>query len=271
MASTVDPSAATPTPNQYAERLLPYLRTYPAQGSTQASFIKAWVAILGGMARNPQLGRPGYRPMPPCLTIDAMLVVDDSVNPNAFITSDWWGYWGPVLPALIKFLLPVAMDGTGTWPHPRTDGQFNEACRRSMEESFVQDPNITPTAYAKTIAKTSKAFNLAWVQAMNPLVEYNIMGRIMKGPDLEQLLANHFMEDGMFQYINDRIGSWAGRLQKACEENPTTTMVQLLQGRSPAWWAWSLSRGFLGALSRLETLPQSPWESRKCARWPRIS
>ena len=116
-----------------------------------------------------------------------------------------------------------------------------------MEESFVQDPNITPTAYAKTIAKTSKAFNLAWVQAMNPLVEYNIMGRIMIGPELEQLLANHFMEDGLFQYINDRIGSWAGRLQKACEENPTTTMVQLLQGRSPGWWAWSLSRGFLGA------------------------
>ena len=140
MASRDDQSVVTPTPNQYAERLLPYMQTYPAQGSCQASFIKAWVVILGGMVRNPQLGRPGYRRMPPCLTSDAVLIVDDSVNPNAFITSDWWGYWGPVLPALIKFLLPVAMDGTGTWPHPRTDGQFNEACRRSMEESFVQDP-----------------------------------------------------------------------------------------------------------------------------------
>ena len=177
MASTADQSAATPTPNQYAERLLPYLRTYPAQGSTQASFIKAWIVILGGMARMaPLLGRQGsaYRPMPPCLTINALLVIDDSVNPNTFITSDWWAYWGPVLPALIKYLLPVAMDGTGTWPSPRTDGQFNEACRRSMEESYVQDPNIRPTAYAKTIAKTSKAFNLAWVQAMSSVVEYNI-------------------------------------------------------------------------------------------------
>ena len=47
MASTADQSAATPTPNQYAERLLPYLRTYPAQGSTQASFIKAWIVGNG--------------------------------------------------------------------------------------------------------------------------------------------------------------------------------------------------------------------------------
>ena len=97
------------------------------------------------------------------------------------------------------------------------------------------------------IAKTSQASNLAWVQAMNPLVEYNIMGRIMIGPELEQLLANQFMEDGLFQYINERIGNWAARLQKECEENSAITMVELLQGRSPGWWAWSLSRGFLGA------------------------
>ena len=101
-----------------------------------------------------------------------------------------------------------------------------------MEESYVQDPNITPTAYAKTIAKTSKAFNLAWVQAMSSVVEYNIYGHIMKGPEIEQLLATHFMEDGLFQFVNDRIGSWAARLQKACEENFATTKVELLRGRS---------------------------------------
>ena len=106
-----------------------------------------------------------------------------------------------------------------------------------MEESYVKEPTITPTAYAKTIAKTCKAFNLAWVLAMSPLVEYNIMGRIMMGPELEQLLADKFLENGLFQYINERIGSWASRLQKACEENPDTTMVHLLQGRSPGWWA----------------------------------
>ena len=116
-----------------------------------------------------------------------------------------------------------------------------------MEESYVKEPTITPTTYAKTIAKTCKAFSLAWVLAMSPLVEYNIMGRIMMGPELEQLLADKFLENGLFQYINERIGSWASRLQKACEENPDTTMVHLLQGRSPGWWAWSLSRGFLGA------------------------
>ena len=82
---------------------------------------------------------------------------------------------------------------------------------------------------------------------MSSVVEYNIYGHIMKGPEIEQLLATHFMEDGLFQYINERIGSWATRLQKACEENSATTMVELRQGRSPGWWAWSLSRGFLGA------------------------
>ena len=100
-----------------------------------------------------------------------------------------------------------------------------------MEESYVQDPNITPTAYAKTIAKTSKAINLAWVQAMSSVVEYNIYGHIMKGPEVEQLLTTHFMEEGPFQFINDRIGSWAVRLQKACEENSANTMLELLQGR----------------------------------------
>ena len=69
----------------------------------------------------------------------------------------------------------------------------------------------------------------------------------MKGPEVEQLLTTHFMEEGLFQLINDRIGSWAGRLQKACEENSATTMLELLQGRPPGWWAWSLSRGFFGA------------------------
>ena len=75
---------------------------------------------------------------------------------------------------------------------------------------------------------TSKAFNLAWVQAMSSVVEDNIYGRIMKGPEIEQLLATHFMEDGLFQFINDRIGCWAARLQKVCEENSATTMVELL-------------------------------------------
>jgi hypothetical protein len=210
MVSAADTSAATPTPGQYAERLLPYLRTYPAQGSNHAAFIKAWIVILSGMAR-----RPGPRFMPPCLTMNAMLLIDNTVIANAYITSDWWVYWNPVLPALIKYLIPVAMDGTGVWLHPMTDGQFNVVCRRSMEESYAQDPNITPTAYAKLIAKTCKAFNHAWTQGMSSVAEYNLHGRTMKGPEVEQLLTTHFMEEGLFQLINDRIGSWAGRLQKA--------------------------------------------------------
>jgi hypothetical protein len=139
-----------------------------------------------------------------------------------------------------------------------------------MEESYVKEPTITPSAYAKTIVKTNKAFKLAWCLALSPAAEYNIIGRTMTGPELEQLLADKFMEKELFQYNNERIEGWASRLQKACEEHPNSIMLQLIQGRFPDWWAWSLSRGFLGAPFVNGQVGSVCREFRKFERWPQI-
>ena len=212
------------------------MKTYISTSSNHLTFIRTFLAVVGGMAQSSQA--------PPCLRIEELTEPNAAMSTQWFIQGRWWKCWSPVLPAVIKEMLPAGMDGTGRWTQEEMDKAFSASCRGSMEESFVKEPGITPETYAKTITKTSKAFIHAWDIACRSSIA--VQGRRVPGPELEQLLNDRFMEKGLFQLLNDRIVDWATRLQKACADNHETTLEQLIRGQSPRWWAWSLSHGFHG-------------------------
>ena len=143
------------------------------------------------------------------------------MNTRWFLNSDWWKYWSPILPALVRDMLLVGLDGSGHWVEEWKDANFNASCRGSMEEYWAKE-RITPEQYARAVERSSKAFRVAWDAAFAaPLI---LLGESVEGSKVEELLNAKFMEKGVWIGINQRIGDWALRFQLACAANPETTL-----------------------------------------------
>ena len=72
MAASSDSSAPPMTAAQCAEKLAPYMKTYISTSSNHTTFIRTFLAVVGGMAQSSQA--------PPSLQIKALTENDNTMN-----------------------------------------------------------------------------------------------------------------------------------------------------------------------------------------------
>ena len=58
---------------------------------------------------------------PPRMLNRHLNMQNNTMSTRWFLNSDWWKYWSPILPALIREMLPVGLDGSGHWVEESKD------------------------------------------------------------------------------------------------------------------------------------------------------
>ena len=107
-----------------AEKIARYAVYYPNENAAPASYIKLRLEIVG-LAENGQA---------PDSLDDGLLTGYDS-GITSFFAGKWWNYWKSSLPAMIRELLPVGLDGSGGWSSLWMDSRLCEAKTASMKEA----------------------------------------------------------------------------------------------------------------------------------------
>ena len=140
---------------QAAEVLSSYSLMYRSTGKNHMSYLKVFVSSC--------IARAQVENCPPALTMHDLLDKDPRKGVEEFLAGDWWRFWGTMLPAMIRDFLPGAMNGSGEWLDPRSNAEFCRSSLPSMTEFWAKEHDKTINSFAKTVSKTSKAFNTAWL------------------------------------------------------------------------------------------------------------
>ena len=84
MAASADSSSPPMTAALLAEKLAPYRKTYISTSSNHTTYIRTFLAVVGGMAQSSQA--------PPGLRIEELTEPDSMMRTQWFIQGLWWSF-----------------------------------------------------------------------------------------------------------------------------------------------------------------------------------